>query len=371
MVMLYLERRVRRRKILFASVHPPGRAPAQRFRFEQYVHYLRENGFETTFSPVVRPDEYEILYGRGRAPRKAAITARGLFTRIADLARTPRHDIVFVQREAIQLGTAFFERAMARLGAKLVFDFDDAIWLPNVSEVNERFAWLKRPGKTDKIIAAADLVLAGNEFLAAHARPLNRSVEVVPTTVDTNLFQPRAAPSRGDAVCIGWTGSMTTIPHFELAIPVLRRIKEMYGDRVYFKVIGDPEYRCEPLGIEGVRWDPASEVEDLAELDIGIMPVPDDEWSKGKCGLKSLTYMALGMPTVTSPVGVSNEIVDDGVNGFLASAEDEWVECLSRLVESAELRAGLGAAARETVVSRYSVESQKDRYLEYLSALVR
>jgi glycosyltransferase involved in cell wall biosynthesis len=100
------------------------------------------------------------------------------------------------------------------------------------------------------------------------------------------------------------------------------------------------------------------------------MPVPDDEWSKGKCGLKSLTYMALAMPTVTSPVGVSTEIIDDGVNGLLASSEDEWVERLSQLVESADLRARLGRAARETVVSRYSVESQKDRYLEYLSALV-
>jgi glycosyltransferase involved in cell wall biosynthesis len=369
--MNYLERRVRRHRILFASVHPPGRAPAQRFRFEQYVDYLADNGFETTFSPVVRPEEYEILYSPGRTLRKAALTARGLLTRVADLARTRRYDIVFVQREAVQLGTAFFERATAGLGAKLVFDFDDAIWLPNVSEVNERFKWLKRPGKTDKIIGAADLVFAGNEYLAAHARPLNPSVQVVPTTVDTELFQPRKPGAERDAVCIGWTGSKTTIPHFELAIPILRRVKEKYGDRVYFKVIGDPAYRSEQLGIEGVRWEPATEVEDLAELDIGVMPMPDDEWSKGKCGLKSLTYMALAMPTVTSPVGVSTEIIDDGVNGFLASSEDEWVERLSQLVDSAELRARLGQAARETVVSRYSVESQKDRYLEYLGALVR
>jgi glycosyltransferase involved in cell wall biosynthesis len=367
--MHYRGARVGRRKILFASVHPPGRTPSQRFRFEQYVDFLRDNGFDTTFAPVVHPDEYEILYGRGRAARKAAIASRGLLTRFADLARTPRFDIVFVQREAIQLGTAFFERAMAKLGAKLVFDFDDAIWLPNVSEANQALAWLKRPEKTDKIIASAALVLAGNDYLADHARRINPAVEVVPTTVDTDSFRPRPVDRTRESICIGWTGSLTTIPHFELAIPVLRRVRERYGERVYFKVIGDPGYGFEELGIRGVRWDPVTEVEDLSELDIGIMPLPDDEWSKGKCGLKGLSYMALEIPTVTSPVGVSTAIIEDGANGFLASSEDEWVDRLSRLVESAELRAALGKAARETVVRRYSVESQKGRYLEYLNAL--
>lgn len=369
--MHYLGGGVRSRRILFASVHPPGRAPAQRFRFEQYVDHLRDNGFETTFSPVLRPDEYDVVYGRGRAAHKGLIAARGLLTRFADLARSSRYDIVFVQREAIQLGTAFFERAMAQLGAKLVFDFDDAIWLPNVSEANAGLAWLKRPQKTDKIIASAALVFAGNDYLAAHARPLNPAVEVIPTTVDTDLFRPIRLERDRRSVCIGWTGSMTTIPHFELALPVLRRIRARYGERVYFKVIGDSGYRAEELGIEGVRWDPATEVEDLAELDIGIMPLPDDEWSKGKCGLKGLSYMALGMPTVTSPVGVSTTIIDDGVNGFLAASEDDWVERLAQLVDSSELRAKLGAAARKTVVSRYSVASQKGRYVDYLNALVR
>ena len=360
-----------RRRILFASVHPPGRAPSQRFRFEQYVDHLRDHGFDVTFAPVLRLAEYDVVYARGRAGRKSLIAARGLLTRFADLLRTPRYDIVFVQREAIQLGTAFFERAMARLGAKLVFDFDDAIWLPNVSEANQGLAWLKRPEKTDRIIASAALVLAGNDYLAGHARQLNDVVEVVPTTVDTDLFRPRPRPAEasGAPLCIGWTGSMTTIPHFELAIPVLRELRDRFGERVRFKVIGDPGYRCEELGIQGERWNPATEVEDLAEIDIGIMPMPDDEWSKGKCGLKGLSYMALEIPTVMSPVGVATTIVDDGVNGFLAASRDEWVDKLGRLVESPELRAALGAAGRLTVVRAYSVASQRDRYVELLSAL--
>jgi glycosyltransferase involved in cell wall biosynthesis len=157
--------------------------------------------------------------------------------------------------------------------------------------------------------------------------------------------------------------------HFRRALPILRRIRERYGDRVEFKLIGDAGFHDEELGIHGIRWSAATEVDDLYEFDIGIMPLPDDEWSRGKCGLKGLQYMALEIPTVMSPVGVNTEIIDDGANGFLASSEDEWVEKVGRLIESPELRAKFGSAGRQTVVSRYSVESQKGRYLDYLSAL--
>ena len=358
-----------RGRILVASVHPSGRTPNQRFRFEQYVGYLRDNGFEITFSPVVHPDEYDLIYSPGRMARKASIVARGLLRRFADLARSGRYDIVFVPREAVQLGTALFERLVPRRGPKLVFDFDDAIWLPNASEANRGLAWLKRPEKTQEIIAASALVFAGNDFLADYARQFNPAVEVVPTTIDTEQYQPRPSRPTQDAICVGWSGSLTTIVHFDLAIPVLRRLKDRFGDRVYFKLIGYPGYRADELGLVGVRWDPATEVADLSEFDVGIMPLPDDEWSRGKCGLKGLQYMALEIPTVMSPVGVNPTIIDDGANGYLASTEDEWVERLSQLVESAELRARLGAAGRETVVRDYSVDSQKGRYLEYLTRI--
>ena len=183
-------------KILFASVHPPGRVPSQRFRFEQYVDFLAEHGFSTTFSSVLRPDEYELVYGSGRQGRKALIAARGLLRRLADVARASRYDIVFVQREAVQFGTALFEDAFRRAGARLVFDFDDAIWLPNASEANRRLAWLKRPGKTSKIISLSDLVLAGNEYLRKYACRFNERVELIPTTIDTELYAPRVEAGR-------------------------------------------------------------------------------------------------------------------------------------------------------------------------------
>jgi len=358
------------RNILFVSVHPPGRVPSQRFRFEQYIAFLAEQGFSTTFSSVMRPDEYGIVYGPGRHGRKALIAARGALRRFGDVARASRYDIVFVQREAIQLGTALFEEALSRTRARIVFDFDDAIWLSNASEANRGLAWLKRPGKTAKIISLADMVIAGNEYLRDYALQFNPGVAVIPTTIDTDRYVKRGAPPHPRRVCLGWSGSITTMQHFRLVVPILRRLRQRFGDQIAFKVIGDRNYRLEELGIQGADWDPRTEVEDLSQFDIGLMPLPDDQWAKGKCGLKGLQYMALGTPTVMSPVGVNTSIIADGKNGFLAGSEDEWFEKLSRLVESPRLREKLGGAGRETVVTRYSVEAQKWRYIEHLSRVL-
>jgi glycosyltransferase involved in cell wall biosynthesis len=361
---------MRSREILFASVHPPGRAPSQRFRYEQYVAFLADHGFHTTFAPVLKANDYGAVYGEGGYLKKGLIAGRGLARRLADARRLPGFDIVFVQREAFQLGTSWFEALAARSRPRLVFDFDDAIWLPNVSDANSNLAWLKRPSKTSKLIAMADLVLAGNAYLADYARPINPNVSIVPTTIDTDSHVRDTTAEKAPGICVGWTGSATTIQHFDLILPVFRRLKERYGAGVRFKLIGDGRYREEALGIQGLDWNAATEVRDLSDIDIGVMPLPDDEWARGKCGLKGLQYMALEIPAVMSPVGVNTEIVEDGVNGFLAADEDEWVEKLCRLIESESLRRKLGSTSRQTVESRYSVRSQQDRYLSLLTDLV-
>ena len=358
-------------KILFASVHPPGRVPSQRFRFEQYVDFLAENGLPTTFAPLIHPDEYGVMYGSSGLARKAWIGARGVGQRVRDLLRLRDFDIVVVQREAIQFGTVLFERAVARSRPRLVFDFDDAVWLPNASSANSRFAWLKNAEKTARIIDAADLVFAGNDYLADYALRFNAAVEVVPTTIDTKQYIPEAREERQEPLTIGWSGSITTMEHFKPFVPVLKRVRDRLGERVRFELIGDPTYREPELGIVGRAWSAATEVEDLKRFDIGVMPLPDDEWSRGKCGLKGLQYMALAIPTVMSPVGVNSTIITDGRNGLLAASEDEWVDKLTQLVESGDLRRQLGSAGRQTVEEHYSVESQKRRYLDYLQDLAK
>lgn len=356
-------------RILFIASHRPGRAPGQRFRFEQYFDHLERHGIQCELSHLVTAEDDAVLYRKGHYFRKAGFVRRSHAIRRSDVDRMNEFDIIFIFREALMTRSTRYEEAFQRSGARIVFDFDDAIWLTNVSDANRRWAWLKGAGKTPHLIAMADLVMAGNDYLANYARQWNGRVEVVPTTIDTDEYQ--AVPRNEDGpVRIGWSGSLTTIQHFQYAIPALRTLKARMGDRIAIDVVGDGDFREPSLDIVGKPWRKESELDDLRAMDIGIMPLPDDEWAKGKCGLKGLQYMALGIPTVMSPVGVNSEIIQDGSNGFLARGEDEWVERLTRLVEDAELRRRLGAEAMRTVEERYSVNAWKDRYLELFTELI-
>jgi glycosyltransferase involved in cell wall biosynthesis len=357
-------------RILFIASHREGRSPTQRFRFEQYFGHLQRNGVECVLSPLVGEADDRILYSPGNLRRKALFVWRSVAKRRADIARLKDFDLVYVSREALMTRSTFFERACKAAGIPMVFDFDDSIWLPNVSNANRRWNWVKDPDKTSRIIALADLVIAGNPYLADYARRFNDRVEIVPTTIDTDEYQPRKQRPDGPVV-IGWSGSITTIAHFQHAVPALRRIKAKYGDRVAFRVVGDGAFRQPELGIAGLPWRKDSELDDLRAMDIGIMPLPDDEWARGKCGLKGLQYMALGIPALMSPVGVNSEIITPGVNGFLPRNEDEWVEQLSRLVDDADLRRRIGEAGRDTVVQRYSTLAWRDRYLQLFNALIK
>lgn len=358
-------------KILFVSAHTRDQVPCQRFRFEQYIEYLTQNGFETTFSPLLDTKDYLAFYDRYHYPQKLWIALRGVFRRMENLLNASNFDIIFIQRETMQLGTTLFESLFAQTKAKLVFDFDDAIWIPDISEGNRRLAWLKNPEKTGKIISLCDMIFAGNRYLADYAGKFNNNIRILPTTIDTDQYvRPTNLKRKDDRICIGWSGSHTTIKHFQFAIPFLRKIKQKYGERVYFKVIGSGGYEDKALGIRGLPWLLSSEVEDLSSFDIGMMPLPDDDWAKGKCGLKGLQFMALEIPTVMSPVGVNSEIIQDGYNGFLAETETDWIEKFSALIESVELRHRIGEAGRKTVVERYSVLSQRDRYVSFLNEVI-
>lgn len=356
-------------KILFVASHRPDRSPSQRFRFEQYLDFLKSNGYEYDFSYLISEEDDRIFYAPGNLVNKLAIFIRSTLKRLKDVLNANKYDIIFIQREAFMTGSSFFEKRFSASRAKVVFDFDDAIWNHDVSEANKKFGWLKDARKTEKIIAVADLVFAGNQYLADYSLRFNKNVIIIPTTINTDEYKPVSVKKDSDKIVIGWSGSITTIRHFELAVPFLRKLKEKYGSRIICKVIGDRNYRNEELGIVGLAWNKDDELKELSSFDIGIMPIPDDDWSKGKCGLKGLQYMALEIATVMSPVGVNSVIIRDGENGFLASGVDEWVEKISKLIENSSLREKLGKAARKTVEDHYSVKSQQQKYLDTFNNL--
>jgi glycosyltransferase involved in cell wall biosynthesis len=286
-----------------------------------------------------------------------------------ELADVTGYDLIYLFREAALMGPPWFERTMARSGVPVIFDFDDAIFHSYKSPSNGYLSYLKFPGKTAEICRLASHVMAGNEYLADYARPYNPNVTIVPTTIDTDKYSVAERPQRPQPVTIGWSGSFSTIQHLDTLREVLA---ELAGTETFrLRVIGSPDYGLEGVDVESLQWRSDTETEDLSAIDIGIMPLPDDNWSKGKCGLKALQYMALGIPTICSPVGVNSTIIKDGVNGFLAADRGQWLEKLRLLIHDDELRRRIGLEGRRTVESEYSARVVAPRVLEIFRSTVQ
>ena len=368
------------KKILYIVAHRLGRSPGQRFRFEQYLDYLAKNGFEYKISNFLNEKDDKIFYSKGKYLKKLWIMFKSIRQRFNDVKHASEYDIIFIYRDAIMIGTTWFEKQFHKSNAKVIFDFDDAIWFPDTSEGNANLKWLKKPSKVKTIISLSDMVFAGNSYLADYAKQFNNNVKIVPTTIDTDYYirkikiTEHGARSTEHKICIGWTGSFTTMKHLNFAIPILQKLKEKYGDKIYFKVISDVPplsgFQLPASSFQFCKWNKNTEIADLSVIDIGIMPLPDVQWSKGKCGFKGLQYMALEIPAVMSAVGVNNEIIEHGVNGFLAKTEEDWVNILSSLIESKELRVQIGKEGRKTIIQKYSFHSQKETYLEYFKSLI-
>jgi len=328
-----------------------------RFRIAQFIPYLEANGFDVTLRALFTPAFFRLVYRPGHYLRKAATFAALSVRRLDSLRDVSQFDVVFIYREVFPVGPALVERLLTSGNRPpVVFDFDDAIFLPSVSDANRLIGALKRPQKVATIIRRSRHVIAGNAFLAEYARRFNPAVTVIPTCVDTTRFMPAAPPAVHDAPIVGWIGSPTTASYVRRLAPVLQRVRAQH--RFTLRVSGGGA----PLEIDGVEvdnidWSLDREVELFNGCDIGVYPLTDDEWSKGKCGFKAIQFMACGVPVVAAAVGVNREIIQDGVNGFLASTDAEWIEKLGRLLADAALRRRLGEAGRRTVVERYSLQT--------------
>lgn len=333
-------------------------SPGQRFRIEQWQGGLKQSGVEITFAAFEDKNLRDVLYIREHWIRKGIGISRAFIRRLSEVSQSSSYDLVYLFREAALFGPSIFERMVHLLKVPLVFDFDDAIFIRYRSPANGWLSLLKAPGKTQTICKLASHVMVGNNYLADYARMFNRNVTIVPTTIDTDKYQVGAARERATPV-ISWTGSFSTVQHLDVLRPVLCELAR--HERFRLRVIGSPSYRLEGVDVEVFPWRSQTEVQDLAEADIGVMPLPDDPWTRGKCGLKALQYMGLGIPAVCSAVGMNTDLISDGENGFLAKSPEEWITKLTLLLRSSQLRRKVGLAGRKTVEERFSTISQVPR----------
>jgi len=345
------------------------KSPGQRYRLEQWEPLLRERGVDITYAPFECAELNDVVYKQGQIAKKLRLVVQALGRRAALLSKLTNYDVIYLHREAALLGPAVFERLIHRSGVPIVFDFDDAIFLSYKSPSNGYLSYLKFAGKTKTNCRLAAHVMVGNPYLAEYARQFNQNVSIIPTTIDTDKYKPVNIEDASGPIVIGWTGSHSTVQHLDTLRSALAKLAQRESIRL--RVIGTPNYQIEGVEFETIMWRSETEVEDLSAVDIGIMPLPDDNWARGKCGAKALQFMAMGIPTVCSPVGVNTDIIQDNENGLIANSEDEWIEKLSLLIRSRELRARLGKAGRQTIEQRFSAAVQAPRVHEVLESVVR
>lgn len=356
------------KRILFICPYPLNQAPSQRFRFEQYFDALKENGFQIQSRPFVSLATWKILYTRGNSLSKTWGIIIGYLKRALELFTVPHYNYVFIHREASPLGPPWFEYIVAKVfNKKIIYDFDDAIWMSDKSMENGVLKALKWRSKVRKIIKWSWKISCGNQYLREYAFQFNQNTFLNPTTIDTEHLHKLPydeIPNKQNKLIIGWTGSHSTIDYLKLIESVLQILLKKY-DHINFLVISNrkPKLQISSKSLQFVEWNSKSEIEDLLKIDIGIMPLPDDEWSKGKCGFKILQYMSLSIPSIASKVGVNEIIIKNGVNGYLCTTKDEWLLALERLIIDPLHRKQIGACGKLTVNKHYSVSTNTENFL--------
>jgi glycosyltransferase involved in cell wall biosynthesis len=301
---------------------------ASRYRVLQYIPYLESKGVEADVS----------LYPR---------TLKENFRFFNQLSR---YDIVFLQRKRFNQPRLGLLRRRAK---RILYDFDDSVMYRN-SKAKDPISPTRRR-RFVQMVKNSDFIIAGNEFLKSQVLPLNRNVEVIPTAIDQERYHLKTYPVQQERVTLGWIGDHGSIHYLEKMRPIFERIGER-SPRAELKIVCDTFFDCDRIKVIKKNWSLEEEVADLQGFDIGLMPLVDDPWSWGKCGLKIIQYQGVGVPVVCTPVGINKDLVEDGVNGFYAMTPAEWEERLFSLIENSELREQMGREGRKRVLKDYTNE---------------
>nr|WP_262910512.1 glycosyltransferase family 4 protein [Pontibacter silvestris] len=351
---------------MFVVPYPVGKAASQRFRVEQLLPLLQEQSIKYKVAPFWSEEAWGILYEQGHWAQKLNRLLIGCFKRLLLLLQLPRYSYIFIHREATPVGPPWFEWMAAKVfRKKIIFDFDDAIWLPSTTTNNNKAAKYKWHSKTESICRWSYKVSCGNKFLQSFANRHNKATVFLPTVIDTQHQHNQLKQQYTEEVNIGWTGSHSTLPYLKLIEPVLQRLEQRYDFN--FIVIADKAPDLQLKSLRYVPWQQKTEINDLLQFNIGIMPLPDTTWAKGKCAFKALQYMALGIPAVVSAVGANLQAVPDGVAGYVCHTEQEWYNRLEQLLLDAGLRAEIGKAGRQHVQQCYSLQVYRQIFTELFS----
>lgn len=313
---------------------------ASRYRILQYVPYLEDRGMVCSIREFPRSlREYASL--------------------LADL---PRYACVFVQRKRFHFPILPLFQRRAR---RIVYDLDDAVMYKN-SLARSHYS-RTRQRRFMRMVKASDVIIAGNSFLKEKALEYHSCVEVIPSSIPIGKYGLKDYSVQKEKVTIGWIGDHGSIHYLERLRHVWDELARRHPGRVELKIICDTFFDCRDMPVRKVYWSNETEVAELQGFDIGVMPLKDDPWSWGKCGLKILQYFGVGVPAVCTPVGVNRDVVVHGSSGYWARTDHEWVEMISLLVEDASLRMRFGLAGREILEKGYTKEANEPRMFDIIA----
>ncbi len=345
-----------KKSVLFIVPYPEKKAPGQRFRFELFLNSLNKAGISYQVKPFLRDRAYEVIFRKGHLLHKLSAVISGFIRRLVQLASSMSYDFIYIYREATPVGPPWWEWTMHVFGKKVIYDFDDAIWLKDDNE--KRFPGsLKWKQKVPRICKWSYKISVGNAYLHSYAEKFNPRAEIIPTVVDTAHHTPGL--NNHSILTIGWTGSHSTLPYLDSVMPVLRKLHEQADFR--FIIIADQDPGFSDEFVEFRKWNIETEIKDLKEIDIGIMPLPDSPWAKGKCGFKLIQYLALEIPAVASDVGVNRKILGDA--GYICSSNEEWENALYQLLNNKKLRNEMGISGRKFIEENYSLMAVEEKFI--------
>ncbi len=340
-----------------ALVRLPRNCASSRYRAYQYIEPLKKHGIDLVVKSTYPSWIYEIR--KSSESRNwlldGLIVSISLFRVIAYLISAARADIVFIVRDAAPFSLTLLLKFLRKKGKPIIFDFDDAVYL--------------KARHIRNYVNVANVVFAGNSELAKWAGKANKSTIIIPSVIDVSRYHTQNCHKNSDSrFVIGWIGSTSTAPFLEIVRPGLQKLGNVVP--LELKLIGGSIPEIPGVNTKSIPWSEDIETDEIDNFDVGISPLAEDEFNRGKCGVKALQYMAAGVPVVASPVGVHKKIIKHGVNGFLASSENDWFQYLRLLVQDANLRKVMGQNARESVKKYYSVDVMSRRIANEMWKLI-
>ncbi len=355
-----------KKRILIICPYPVDVAAGQRLKYEQYISDWKNNGYIVDISPFMRLPMWNIVHKNGNMVLKMLYTIEGIFIRIKDLFRLKKYDLVYIHMYVSPVGTSFFERVYRAIASKVIFDLEDNRFLGANNEKTRLAQIFRSTDKTKYLVKKSDHVITSSPALNDFCLQFNEKKQCtyITSSVNTEKFVPKNDYSNNKKIAIGWTGTFSSRPYLDLLRPVFIELKKQRDFKLI--VIGNFDYSFPEMDMEVIQWSRDTEVEDLQKIDIGVYPLPMDEWVMGKSGLKAIQYMSFGLPCVATDFSTAKQFIQPDENGILVKTQEDWINALIKLIDNPDLRKRIGENARRTALEKFSKSVIKTKYLEVL-----